>query len=227
MATINDPSTSTNVQRVGGVATGDGAAHVVVKPLPFNAIGHYQTNHRTVLVATQAANSRLFEVRHTVGTSLHVPLRLLVRWFQNAAHTAAIEDSIDVFKVTGFTAVDNTNVVTPTASVKRTTGMTAAPANAQIRGVTVAGAAAGMTGGTLTKDGNSIGQLPKWLTTAFADPVRLDPTTLSMFDNMPNGAHPYTFAQNEGFIVENRVLLGAAAGSSVYIDYEYAEVSNY
>ena len=34
--------------------------------------------------------------------------------------------------------------------------------------------------------------------------------------------YPFVFAQNEGFIVENRVLLGAAAGSSVYIDCSYA-----
>jgi hypothetical protein len=128
--------------------------------------------------------------------------------------------------VTGFTAVDNANVVTPSATVKRTNGMSGAPGNAQIRGVTVAGAAAGMTGGTLVKDGTSIGQLPKWLTLAFADPQRLDPTVLDAFDDV-NGTYPLVLAQNEGFIVENRVLLGAAAGSSVYIDFSWAEVAAY
>src|SRR6185436_7306610 len=139
MATINDPTTATNVQRVGNVSTGNGAAHVVVKPIPYGSIGHYRTNHRCALVATQAANSRLFEVRNA-GTNLLVPTRMLVKWVQTAAHTAAIEDSLDVFKVTSFTVLDNTNTVTPTASVKLTTGMTAPPGNAQIRGVTVAGA---------------------------------------------------------------------------------------
>jgi hypothetical protein len=31
--------------------------------------------------------------------------------------------------------------------------------------------------------------------------------------------------QNEGIIIENRVVLGAAAASSVYIDFSWAEVS--
>jgi hypothetical protein len=35
------------------------------------------------------------------------------------------------------------------------------------------------------------------------------------------------FSPNEGFIIENRVLLGAAAGSSVYIDFSWAEVTGY
>lgn len=191
------------------------------KPLEYN-IGHYRVNHRCALIATQAANSRLFELRNT-GTNLIIITRLLIKWLHTAAHTAAIEDSIDVFKCTGFTAVDTTNTVTPTASAKRTS-MTAAPGNAAIRGATVAGAAAGMTGGTLTKDGGSIGQLPKWLLLAQPTAGLVDPTVVDVFDDV-NGTHPLTLVQNEGIEIENRVLLGAAAGSSVYIDCSFAEVA--
>lgn len=211
----------------GTVAEVDGttfrAQRVVQKPLDYGALGHYRVNHRTVLVATQAANSRLFELRNA-STNLIVVTRLLLRWFQTANHTAAIEDSLDVFKVTGFTVLDTTNTVTPVPSVKRTTGMTGSPGNAQIRGVTVAGAAAGMTGGTLTKDSSSIGQLPKFLLATVPTAGPIIPELLDVFDDV-NGTHPFVFAQNEGFIVENRVLLGAAAGSSVYIDCSYAEVT--
>ena len=166
-----------------------------------------------------------FEVRNT-GTNLLIPTRLVIKWLQTAAHTAAIEDSIDVFRVTGFSVVDTTNTVTPTASVKRTTGMTGAPGNAAIRGVTIAGASAGMTGGTLTKDGGATGQVPLWLTLAYADPAQRNMAVLDCFDDV-NGTHPYIFAQNEGLIIENRVLLGVAAGSSVYIDFSWAEVAAY
>lgn len=191
------------------------------KPLEYN-IGHYRVNHRCVLANTQAANSRLFEIRNS-STNLIVITRLLIKWLHTGVHTAAIEDSIDVFKCTGFTAVDTTNTVTPTASAKRTS-MSAAPGNAAIRGVTVAGAAAGMTGGTLTKDGGSIGQLAKWLLAAQPTTGLVDPTTLDVFDDV-NGTHPLTLVQNEGIEVENRVVLGAAAASSVYIDCSYAEVA--
>lgn len=219
------------VQLVGGVSgeitdVGVAAAkaqHVTVKPIPYGALGHYRTNHRCALVATQAANSRLFELRNTHASNLIIPTRLVIKWLQTGAHTAAIEDSLDVFKVTGFSAVDTTNTVTPTASAKRAT-MAAAPGAAAIRGVTVAGAAAGMTGGTLTKDGASIGQLPQWLLAAAPTAGSVLVNLVDNFDDV-NGTHPFVFAQNEGFIIENRVLLGAAAGSSVYIDCSWAEVT--
>lgn len=217
---------------VSGVAADVGgstfkALHVHFKPLEYGALGHYRTNHRCVMVNAQAANSRLFEIRNSHATNLLIPTRLIIRWFSITGHTALIEDSIDVFKCTSFSVVDTTNTVTPSASAKRTDTMAAAPGNAVIRGVTVAGAAAGMTGGTLTKDGTSIGQLPSWLNqTAYATTNQFgvnDTRVLDVFDDV-NGTHPFCFKQNEGFIIENRVLLGAAAGSSVYIDCSWAEV---
>lgn len=199
------------------------ALRVNIKPLDHGSLGHYRVNHRCALVNSQAANSRLFEVRNTHATNLIVPTRLIIKWVQTAAHTAAIEDSLDVFKVTGFSAVDTTNTVTPVPSVKRGS-MAASPGGAAIRGVTVAGNSAGMTGGTLTKDSSSIGQLPQWLLAAVPTAGTLGVQFLDVFDDV-NGTHPFVLAQNEGIIVENRVGLGAAAGSAVYIDFSYAEVT--
>ena len=202
--------------------------HTHIKPIPYGVLGHYRVNHRCVLVNVQAANSRLFELRNTHATNLIVVTRLVIKWLTASAHTALIEDSLDVFKVTAFTAVDTTNTVTPVPSSKRTT-MGASPGSAAIRGVTGAGAAAGMTGGTLTKDTSSVGQLPMVLpqaVMAITETLPRFPNTLDVFDDV-NGTYPFTFVQNEGFIVENRVLLGAAAGSSVYIDCAYADVTAY
>src|SRR6266851_4037679 len=193
-------------------------------PIPWGVLGHYRVNHRCAIVATQAANSRLFSMRNN-GTNLIVPTRLILKWLMTGAHTAAIEDSLDVFKATGFTVSDTVNVVTPVGSRKRTT-MAAAPGGAEIRGVTIAGAAAGMTGGTLTKDGGSFAQLPQWLLLAQPTAAVVPDQRVDAEDDV-NGTHPFVFAQNEGFEIENRVLLGAAAGSSLYIDFSYAEVTGY
>lgn len=202
------------------------AAHATIKPIPYGALGHYRVNHRTALVNTQAANSRLFEVRNSHATNLLVPTRLTLKWLQTAAHTAAIEDSLDVFKVTGFTAVDTTgSPVTPVGSKKRAS-MADFPGSAVIRGNAIAGLAAGMTGGTLAKDGGAVGQLPQWLLAALPTAGTLVTQVLDVLDDV-NGTHPFVFAQNEGFIVENRVLLGAAAGSMVYVDFSWAEVTAY
>lgn len=215
---------SGDITEAGNRAFNVGAPlHTRGVPLQYGSLGHYRTNHRCALVATQAANSRLFEVRNSHATNLIVPTRLILKWLQTGAHTAAIEDSLDVFKVTGFTVVDTTNTVTPTASAKRAS-MAAAPGGAVLRGVTVAGAAAGMTGGTLTKDGNSIGQLPQWLLAAAPTAGTIVVQLNDIFDDV-NGTHPFVLAQNEGIIIENRVLLGAAAASSVYIDFSWAELT--
>lgn len=212
---------------LAGVALEDQAAlHATVKPVPWGTLGHYRTNHRCLIVNTQAANSRLFEVRNPSASVLVIPTRLVIKWIQTGAHTAAIEDSLDVFKLTGFSAVDTVNTVTPTASVKRGTMTAPASATALLRGLTVAGVAAGMTGGTLTKDANSIGQLPQWLLAALPTAGTVIALLNDNFDDV-NGTHPFCFGQNEGFEIENRVLLGAAAASSVYIDFSWVEALKY
>lgn len=206
------------IQEVEDVSTR--AARVVNKPLGYGSLGHYRTNHRCVLAAGQAANSRIFSVRNG-GANLIIPTRLVIRCIQTAAGTAQ-ENSLDVYKVTANTVVDTTNTVTPTATIKRTTGMTAAPGNAQIRGVTIAGAAAGMTGGTLTKDTNSIGQQPLLVAVAASTNVY----TLDCFDDV-NGTHPLILQANEGLIIENRVLNVTSYGFSVYIDMAWVEATAY
>lgn len=220
------------VQGNGGtVAEVDGTVHramrTAIRAIDHGALGHYRVTHRHAIVATQAANSRLFEIRNTHATQLLVLTDLRVKWLQAGAHTAAIENSLDAFRVTGFSAVDTTNTVTLTPSVKRTAGMAAAASSiAAIRGVTVAGAAAGMTGGTLTKDAGPFEQIPAWLLAAQPTANTVIPA-LADADVEDIAAHPFVFALNEGIILENRVLLGAAAGSSVYITAAWAEVPVY
>lgn len=208
----------------GGTIVGAGQeaslpAHVVQKP--HTAVGHYRTSIKFNLIALQAANSRLFEIRNLSATNIIIPQRMEIRWMQTAAHTAAILDALDLFKVTGFTTTDTTGTVTPTVSRKRTS---MAATTADLRHVTVAGATAGMTGGTLTKDANASSMMEQWLLLALPTAGTVMPITKEFFDDV-NGTHPFALIQNEGLILENRILLGAAAGSSVVIDFHYAEVT--
>lgn len=192
-----------------------------VMPLPYGTLGHYRSTVRFSLVASQAANSRLWEIRNTT-TNYIIPTRLNIQWTQTAAHTASIRDSLQLFRCTSFTAVDTTNTVTPTVSPRKAT-MAAAPGGAAIRHVTVAGASAGMTGGTLTKDGGFSSAIEIWLIQTTSATIQLMPVTKEMLDDV-NGTHPFVLAQNEGLELENEVLLGAAAGSSVVVDFSWAEV---
>ena len=206
------------VAEVGGTVFR--ALHTHVKPLEYGTLGHYRVNHRCLLANTQAANSRLFEGRNSHATNLIVPTRFLIKTIQSAAGTAQ-DNSIDAFKVTGLSAVDTTNTVTPTASVKRTS-MAAAPGALQLRGVTIAGAAAGMTGWTAApgKDGGSFAQHPISVQAAVQWPFLVT----DLLDDV-NGTHPWVWVQNEGFEAENRVLNVTTYGVMAYFDFSWAEVT--
>jgi len=217
---IQVQGSSGTVAEVGG--TGFRALHTHVKPLEYGALGHYRFNVRINSTSAQAANSRILEVRNTHATNLIVPTRLVLRCLQTAAGTAQ-ENSLDCFRCTGFTAVDTTNTVTPTTSVKRAS-MAAFPGGAAPRHLTLAGAAAGMTGGTLTKDANTFASFPFLVNTAVPTTAAATWGPLDCFDDV-NGTHPFVFVQNEGLEVENRVLNVTSYGITWYLDLAWAEVT--
>jgi hypothetical protein len=196
--------------------------HATIKPIPYGALGHYRTAVRINSTAAQAANSRVFEIRNTHATNLIVPTRLILRALQTAAGTAQ-ENSLDVYRVTAFTAVDTVNTVTPVSSVKRTS-MAAYPGGAAVRHLTLAGAAAGMTGGTLTKDTQFFATLPYNVAAAISTTFQWGP--VDGFDDV-NGTSPFVLIQNEGIIIENRVLNVTSYGITWYIDFCWAEVTAY
>ena len=214
-----------SIQGNGGVVADVGgttfrALNVHSKPLEYGTLGHYRTSVRIASTAAQAANSRIFEIRNTHATNLIIPTRLSLRALQTAAGTAQ-ENSLDVYRVTGFSAVDTTNIVTPVSSVKRTS-MAAYPGGAAIRHLTLAGAAAGMTGGTLTKDTQFFATLNYNVAAAIQTTSQWGP--YDCLDDV-NGTHPFTLIQNEGIMIENRVLNVTSYGITWYIDFSWAEVT--
>lgn len=226
MAVINDPNTAANIAAVGEKASSStGALHIVQKPLP-SSIGHYRTSIQVTMATTQAANSNLFEIRNTHASNLLVLTRCRIGAYASGTVTTTYLGKWSLVRATGFTAIDTTNTVTPTTSIKRSAGFTAYPGNAAVRHVTIAGAAAGMTGGTLTKDANFLGSFMAQMTTGpnataggFAMPVQ------ELVDDV-NGTHPLVCAQNEGWVIENTVVgSGTANVIQVYIDVSWAEVA--
>lgn len=214
------------LKSVGGNAVGVGAEaaaglHMIPKPIAHGALGHYRSCVRFTLATSQNANSRLWEVRNTHATNLIIPTRLRVTILMAGTVTTAYRLELDLFRLTGFSVVDTTGTVTPTVSPKRG-NMATAPGAAAIRHVTVAGAAAGMTGGTMTKDGGSAAMHEAWAATAAATSL---PVPAELLDDV-NGTHPLVFVQNEGMELENIVAGSATANVvDVVVDFSWAEVS--
>lgn len=202
------------------------AVNVQTKPIEYGALGHYRTSVRISSTAAQAANSGVFEIRNTHATNLIVPTRLSIRAIQTAAGTLQ-ENSLDVYRCTAFTASSTTNTVTPVSSVKRTS-MAAYPGGAAVRHLTLAGAVAGMTGGTRTKDTQFFATFPYMVTAGVATATYQPPQwgPYECLDDV-NGTHPFVFAQNEGLWIENRVLNATSMGITWYIDFGWVEVTAY
>jgi hypothetical protein len=186
-------------------------------------VGAYRVTTQFNLLAAQAAASRLFQIRNAHTSNLLVINRLTVRIAQTAAHTAAILAQLTARKLTAFTAVDTTNTTTLTGVPKKTGAMPAAPGSAAIRALTFAGHTAGMTGGTLTS-GPGFGLVPVWLLAAVptAGPSVVVERELIQADNQ---ARPLTLLPDEGIGIENAVLLGAAAGSQVFVEMDWVEIA--
>lgn len=204
--------------------TGLHALNVVPRPLDYTngsiTGGHYRATMRINSIAAQAASARILELRNTSATMVIVPTRLLIRALQTVAGTAQ-ENSVDVYRVTNFSAIDTTNATAVTPTVKKSSGMTAsASAAGQLRAMLTANTA-GMTGGTLTKDPQPIATLPYNVAAAINTTTVWGP--LDCFDDV-NGTHPVVLVQNEGIEVENRVLNVTSYGITWYIDLSWTEM---
>lgn len=196
--------------------------HATIKGIPYGALGHYRTAVRINSTAAQAANSRILTIRNTHASNLIIPIRLKVLAVQTAVGTAQ-ENSLDLFKCTGFTVDDTVNTVTPGKSALRT-NMAAYPGSASVRHLTLAGAAAGMTGGTLTKDAQAIATFPYNVAAAVATTWQWGP--VDMLERKQDES-PLILVQNEGIELENRVLNVTSYGITWFIEFSYAEVTAY
>jgi hypothetical protein len=181
-------------------------------------LGAYRVASQVVIVNSQAQNSRLFCVRNPHASNIIIPTRLQIRALQIGNHTAAILDAFNTVKLSSFSVLDTTNTETPTTVGLRSTMPTSF---AEIRQVTNTGVAAGMTGGTSTRQA-IFNFLPMWFlaTLPTAGPV---PYVEGNYNRQANGDPAWMLGANEGFVVENQVALGVAAAAKVFIDFEWIE----
>jgi hypothetical protein len=192
----------------------------VLKPYAYSTLGHYKVCVSILTTAAQAANARMFVLRNS-GLNLIVVTRCTQRVNQETAGTAQ-QNAFDTYKLTGFTTLDTTGTLTPTATEVRVTEMAASPGSAQLRNVATA-TAAGMTGATSTK-GALIGAYPFPVLAAITTSPQ---PNYELIDPAVAGAHPLILKQNEGILVENRTLNVTSYGVRLYLDMAWAEVVSF
>lgn len=213
-----------NGSLIGGGGAAFKAANVHLKPLDYGTLGHYRTSAKLTLIAVQAANSRLFEMRNA-GGNLLVPLLIEVSVLPFGSVALPYDLEVGLFKCTGFSVIDSTNTVTPSVSVMRTSGMSGSPGGAQVRHLVLAGASGGMTGWTATKDGSPLSSLMAWIASVS---TTSQPVTKRLLDSSQQAIHPLVLAANEGIVIEN-IALGSSTSNQVRVLVEmvWAEVAAY
>lgn len=219
MAVIEDNATGTLANVGAGAAS---PLHVSPKPLPHGSLGHYRVARRYALINAQAAGAILVAFRNN-GANLAVLTRVRLFIHQTTAPTAAIEVRISATAVHTYSASDATNSTALNVSgnnMKKRTNL--GSSTVEIRETTVA---AGATGGTKTLYADKFATLPLWelavVPTAGSAPSALYEWEMSMGD----GGHPYVFANNEGFVITNDAVLGAAAAGILYYEIAWAETT--
>ena len=191
-------------------------------------IGHYRVSANLTLPSLEAGNARIFEARNTSASVMVIPQRLNITLVQVAAGTSQAA-GIDLFKCTGFSAVDNTNNTALTASKKRTEFP-----NPALTVQIATNNTAGMTGGTLVKDANPFWGYSYVVGTAigtnntgtFGPLTAIDGfDTPVPFPNLSGGIplYPWMMRLNEGFEIENRTVNSTSFGINVTFDFSWAE----
>lgn len=200
--------------------------HVVIKPLPYGALGHYRVARRLAPAATTTAGN-LWTIRNPTASGILVVVkRISLRVLQIAAPTAAVEDIFNIKVARAYTVADttgSTSISPASAMQKLRTSM--GNAATQVRESNVAG---GASGGTKTTDTDAIATGSVWVAAALASGQSNGPSiVLDYYPNVSDGEHPVVLAADEGLLVANTNAFGTASGIAIHCEIYWAEVTAY
>jgi hypothetical protein len=213
-----------------------GAIRESIRPLEYSypnaLLGHYRVVATTSAIQP-SANANMAALRwapSTLTQAMFVLLRLRVSFAVAAAGlTPAVQriDPIVGLIARQYTARDATNATAVTISghnCKMRTSM----GTTLVANIDVASAAAGLSGGTKTVDGNAFGHvdLSEPGAVGGAAPLGFGILTQDLYKWDTLGAHPVVLAANEGILVQwgTTAYTTTTATGLVTVEFEWAEV---
>lgn len=209
----------------GAVAEVDGtlfrALRITPRPIDVAGLGHYRLSRTVNLLAAQAANGNLFSWRWGDATRFAVLTKMRLTVLQTAAATATIMPSFQAFIARSFTVSDSigTAITLGGNAFKKRANMGAS----LVTDVRYSTTTAGLTSGTRTLDTEAFLELPTQQTITTPNAVMWEK---ELDVGMGDGNYPYTFAQNEGFVIKGpTVVFGAAGTANLIVDISWAEVA--
>lgn len=203
-----------------------GALKITQRPPYVGSNGAYRICALSGLITTIAAGTgsagHLFTMRWTHATMLCVVTKLRAKWTTVAGFTAAQEIGMDAYMARSYTAdhAGGTAVtLTTNSGKKRASYGTTNMASMRIASTTA------LTGSSFTLDPHPIayGGAAELATGATIPKTAF---SLDIVDEATAG-HPIVLATNEGIVVRNLILMGAAGTARVGVEVEWLEVDAY
>jgi hypothetical protein len=191
------------------------AARITIRPMEI--IGWYSIAGSSGALTGVAAAGNVFSFRNT-GSNPILIRNVYIGFGTTTAFTTAQGLFYTLFKCTGFTVSDSGGTALYTAGNNKHresfTNITSAP---DIR-ISTTGA---LTAGTRTVQTQGLGNA-----CGSSTAVGTSMAKAVLFGN-DTGDYPLYLAQNEGFVIQNDVLMGAAGVVRLQVQCEFAEVSSY
>lgn len=186
---------------------------------PISNNGWYSIGAKSGAITTIAANGALFSLRNISANPIMVR-RIGVGFITTTAFTTAQILDWSLFVARNFTASDSGGTaIAMTGNNAKHRSSLASPTSLDVR----IAAAAALTAGTRTLDANALAQIATW---SGGQGASLTPSPDNLFSHN-TGDYPLILAQNEGLIITNNTLMGAAGVGNFFVNMEFAEVTSY
>jgi hypothetical protein len=219
---IVDPQVTTQIMRVDAT---HGAGRVSVRPL--EAIGHYRLAATSGLITTVAAATatagHLFAWRWGDSSRLAVLAYVRAKWNTIAGFTAAQEVGMDLVIARSYSASHSggTALTLTGSNLKK---RTSSSGSTLLTAASIATTGA-LTAGTHTLDTQAM--LSEQYAELAAAATVIKGRMIMDWDMSSALDHPMVFAQNEGFVIRNSILMGAGGTARLNVEVAWAEVNTY
>lgn len=195
------------------------STRAVIKP--DEQTGAFQLSAQSGALTTIAAAGRIFSFRWAPGTGqVCVIKRVSIGFNCTTAFTTAQEMGFGLFVARSFTASDTVGTQVAPFSTNfnkyRTATLSSNVTDARI------GIAAVTSGGTINStDTNPLGIVNFWVPAAGTS---LPPTNLISYTA---NDYPLVLQNNEGIVIQNRILMGAVGVGTAFVTVEWFEANSY
>jgi hypothetical protein len=191
------------------------AARVSLRPA--ECLGYYSVAGASGALTVVAANGPVFSFRNT-GANLILLRNVRIGFITTTAFTTAQGLEYQLIKANSFTASDTGG-----------TGLFVAGSNkhrSSFANITSAPDIRISTTGALTAGTRTLETVAMSIAAGTSNGIG---TSMPITDLLENdaGDHPLVFAQNEGFIITNGVVMGAAGVIRLHVSIEFMEASAY